>query len=211
MNGTRLSKGEETRARILDAAQASIIAKGFTATSIEELIAETGLTKSGFFYHFKDKNALARALLRRYIDEDERVYDEIFGRARELVDDPLQVLLVGLKLLADVMGDLPNGHPGCLVATSCYYDRLFDREVQALNTEAAILWRKRFRAMFEEVSTRYRPRSEVDLDDLADMVSSVLEGGIVISKALNEPAALKRQILVFRGLLQAYFVPIPDA
>lgn len=210
MSVTRMSKGEETRARILDAAQSSIIAKGFTATSIEELIAETGLTKSGFFYHFKDKNALACALLRRYIDEDERVYDEIFGRARELVDDPLQVILVGLKLLADVMGDLPNGHPGCLVATSCYYDRLYDREVQALNTEAVILWRNRFRAMFEEVTARYRPRADVDLDDLADMVSAVIEGGIVMSKALNEPQALKRQILAFRGLVQTYFVPIPE-
>ena len=37
-----------------------MLAKGFGATSIEEVIAEAGLTKSGFFYHFKDKNALAR-------------------------------------------------------------------------------------------------------------------------------------------------------
>jgi AcrR family transcriptional regulator len=60
-------KGEDTRGRILDAAEASVLEKGFAATSIEELIAAVGITKSGFFYHFKDKGELAKALLTRYI------------------------------------------------------------------------------------------------------------------------------------------------
>lgn len=205
-----LSKGEATRQRILNAAQDAILAKGFAATSIDELIAECDLSKGGFFYHFQDKNDLARALLRRYIDEDEAVLDDAFGRARALVDDPLQVFLLGLRFLADVMGDLPNGHPGCLVALSCYADRMFDRELRKINTEAAHLWRHRFRVMLEEIGTRYRPREEVDLDELADMVSTVLEGGIVMSKALGDPLALKRQILIFRSMVQALFIPIPE-
>jgi AcrR family transcriptional regulator len=210
MSGARIGKGQETRTRILDAAQASVLAKGFGATSIEELLAETGLTKSGFFYHFRDKNELAKALLRRYIAEDEAVYDRIFGQARELTEDPLQVLLIGLKLLADLMGDLPRGHPGCLVATSCYYERLFDREVRAINAEAALLWRRRFRTMFEEIAARYRSREEVPLDELADLISTVLEGAIIMSKALDDPQALKRQILALRGLIRGFFVPLPE-
>ncbi len=211
MTDARLSKGEATRQRILDAAQSAILEKGFTATSIDELIAECGLTKGGFFYHFKDKNDLAKALLRRYIAEDEDVYDRIFGQARDLVDDPLQVFLLGLKLLADVMGDMPNGHPGCVVAVSCYYERMFDSELKAINTEAALQWRGRFRGMLDDVGTRYRPREPVDLDELADMVSSVLEGGIVMAKALGDPTSLKRQILTFRALVQALFVPLPES
>lgn len=46
-----MRKGEETRTRILDVAEAAVLQKGFGGTSIEELIAETGITKSGFFYH----------------------------------------------------------------------------------------------------------------------------------------------------------------
>lgn len=210
MTGARMSKGEATRQRLLDAAQRAILEKGFTATSIDELIEEGGLTKGGFFYHFKDKNDLAKALLRRYIGEDEEVYDRIFGQARDLVDDPLQVFLLGLKLLADVMGDMPNGHPGCVVAVSCYYERMFDRELREINTEAALQWRRRFRAMLDEIGTRYRPREAVDLDELADMVSTMLEGGIVMAKALNDPISLKRQILTFRALVQALFVPLPE-
>ena len=49
-----------------------MLEKGFAATSIDELIAAVGITKSGFFYHFKDKSELAKALMLRYIDERRR-------------------------------------------------------------------------------------------------------------------------------------------
>jgi AcrR family transcriptional regulator len=202
-----MRKGEETRGRILEVAEAAVLAKGFGATSIDELIAETGITKSGFFYHFRDKNELAKALLYRYIEADEKVYDDIFGRARELVDDPLQSFLLGLKLLSEVFADLPNGHPGCLVATMCYHDRSFDREIQEINREAALTWRRRFRAIFTDIMALHAPRDPLDVDDLADMVSTVVEGGIVVSKALKEPAALTRQILIFRTLVKLLFRP----
>jgi AcrR family transcriptional regulator len=202
-----MRKGEETRGRILEVAEAAVLAKGFGGTSIDELIAETGITKSGFFYHFRDKNELAKALLYRYIEADEKIYDDIFGRARELVDEPLQSFLLGLKLLSEVLADLPNGHPGCLVATMCYYERAFDREIQEINREAALMWRRRFRNMFEEIMAVHTPREPLDVDQLADMVSTVVEGGIVISKALKEPKALADQVLVFRALVKMLFHP----
>ncbi len=188
-----MRKGEETRTRILDVAEAAVLQKGFGGTSIEELIAETGITKSGFFYHFRDKNELAKALLNRYIENDERIYDEIFSRARDLMDDPLQSFLLGLKLLSELLSDLPNGHPGCLVATICYYERLFDREIQEINRQAALTWRRRFRGMFDDIFAVYTPREHLDVDQLADMVSTVIEGGIVLSKALKEPQSLPDQ------------------
>src|SRR3546814_10625097 len=60
-------KRSQTRERLLDFAYGAIIEKGFAATSIEELVEAAGITKSGFFYHFKDKNDLARQLLERYL------------------------------------------------------------------------------------------------------------------------------------------------
>lgn len=202
-----MRKGEETRVRILDVAEAAVLAKGFGGTSIDELIAETGITKSGFFYHFHDKNELAKALLERYIENDTRIYDEIFGRARELMDDPLQSFLLGLKLLSELLADLPNGHPGCLVAVICVHERAFDREIQEINREAALMWRRRFRGMFEEIMAVYEPRVDLDVDQLADMVSTVIEGGIVMSKALREPTGLADQILVFRSFVKMLFKP----
>ena len=106
------------------------------------------------------------------------------------------------------MSDLPNGHPGCLVATICYYERLFDREIQEINRQAALTWRRRFRGMFEEIMAVYAPREPLDVDQLADMVSTVLEGGIVLSKALKEPQSLSEQILVFRTFVKLLFQPV---
>ncbi|OCP24516.1 MULTISPECIES: TetR/AcrR family transcriptional regulator [unclassified Ensifer] len=202
-----MRKGEETRAKILDAAEISVLAKGFGGTSIDELIAETGITKSGFFYHFRDKNELAKALLERYVENDERIYDEIFSRARELADDPLQAFLLGLKLLSELLSDLPNGHPGCLVAVVCSHERAFDRDIQEINRQAALMWRRRFGAMFRDIMRVYRPREPLDVDQLADMVSTVIEGGIILSKALKEPKNLPEQLLVFRTFVRLLFQP----
>jgi AcrR family transcriptional regulator len=137
-------KGSNTRDRILDVAEAAILEKGFAATSIDELIAAVGITKNGFFYHFKDKSELAKALLVRYVAREDTLFDDLFRRADELDEDPLHGFLVGLKMMSEVMADLPAGHPGCLVAAYCYQDRLFDREVRDLYTSAMLGWRRRF-------------------------------------------------------------------
>ena len=123
----RRRRARQTRQRILEVAQEAILAKGFDATSIEEIVAGAEITRSGFFYHFPDKNELARALLERYIERDRALLDDVFRRGHELSDDPLHAFLIGLKLFAEVMADMPNGHPGCIVATVCYQERLFDR------------------------------------------------------------------------------------
>ena len=201
------SKGKGTRTRILDVAEEAVLAKGFDATSIEELVAGAGITRSGFFYHFPDKNALARALIERYIAQDRIVLDDIFGRAAELSDDPLHRLLIALRLFAEILADLPNGHPGCMVATIAYQDRLFDAEVRALNREAILSWRRLFLAHLERIAERYPPREPVDLAALADMVSSVIEGGIVVSRALREPRVLGQHVMLQRSYIKLLFAP----
>lgn len=102
----------------------------------------------------------------------------MFRRADELNEDPLHGFLVGLKMLSEMMADLPSGHPGCLVASYCYQDRLFDRNVRDLNAAAVLGWRTRFRERLELISARYPPRIAIDLDDLADMLSVIADGGI---------------------------------
>lgn len=199
------ARGACTRARILQVARAAVLAKGFEATSIDEIAAEVQISRAGFFYHFPDKTALARALLEDYIAEEDRIFDDLFARARELHDDPLHAFLIGLKLLAELFENLPACHPGCLVATATYQDRLFDAGVRALNRRAVLGWRARFRAMLEEIAERHPPRVAVDLSELADMVTGVCEGGIIISKALDEPRVLAGQVMLFRTMVAELF------
>jgi AcrR family transcriptional regulator len=195
----------DARERLLEIAEASVLEKGFDATSLDELIAAAGITKSGFFYHFRDKTELARVLLARYIERENQLFDDLFGRADELNEDPLHGFLVGLKMLAELLADLPNGHPGCLIASYCYQDRLFDQQVRDLNASAVLAWRERFRARLELIAERYPPRMAVDLDDLADMLSAIADGGIILSKVLKDRTALSRQMMLYREFVRAVF------
>ncbi len=202
-----LKKGAQTRERLLDLAESAVLQKGFAGTSIEELIVAAEISKSGFLYHFADKNELAKALLERYLARDDEILDEIFAKADALNDDPLHGFLAGLKLLADMMGDLPSGHPGCLVAAYCYQDQLFSREVRERSAAGVRAWRQRFRAQLDRIAGRYKPQIEVDLDDFADMVSAMVDGGIILSKVLGDPKALSRQVMLYRAFVRAVFAP----
>ncbi len=203
-----MSKGLETRTRIMDVAQEAILAKGFEATSIDEIVAAVDITKGGFFYHFPDKNALARALIDRHIAVEKAIFDDLQDRAADLSDDPLQRLLIWLKLLAELLADMPEGHPGCIVATAAYQERLFDSGVRDLNRQAVLGWRARFRDYLDAVVSSYPPRENVDLDALADMIGGVIEGGIVLARALGEPRVTEKQVLQMRTYLKLLFSPV---
>ncbi len=199
----------DTRQRLLDAAQSAILSKGFAATSIEEIIAAVGITKSGFFYHFADKGELAHALLERYLERERVLFDEIFARADELSEDPLHGFLIALKMFEEIFNDLPHAHPGCLTAAFCYQDRQFDRRVRELNTSGIVAWRERFRGRLQVIAARYPPRMALDLTDVADMLSALADGGIILSKALDDPKALPRQIRLYREFIRALFLGTP--
>jgi AcrR family transcriptional regulator len=200
-------KASDTRERLLAAAELAVLAKGFASTSIEELIAEVGITKSGFFYHFKDKAELAKALLLRYLEQDRVVLDDIFRRGDELNEDPLHGFLVGLKLFAEMMANLPEAHPGCLAASFCYQDQLFNREIHDLNAEGILAWRNRFRERLDIIAGRYPPRFELDFEAAADMAATLVEGGLVLGRMLKDASILPRQIMLYREFIRAAFLP----
>jgi TetR/AcrR family transcriptional regulator, transcriptional repressor for nem operon len=197
----------DTRDRILETAEEAVLAKGFAATSIEEIIAAVGITKSGFFYHFKEKRDLAKALLERYLAQDRAVLDELFRRGDELNDDPLHGFLVGLKLFAEMMASLPAAHPGCLAASFTYQDQLFNQDIRRLNAEGLLAWRARFRERLEIIAKRYPPKTEVDLEALADMAATLVEGGIILGRALKDATILPKQVMLYRELIRALFLP----
>ncbi len=199
-------KATGTRERLLDLAESAVLEKGFAGTSIEELFAAAGITKSGFFYHFRDKSELAKSLLQRYIEREDALFADLFRRADELNEDPLHGFLVWLRMLADLLADLPNGHPGCLVASYCYQDQLFNRDVRELNRAAVLRWRALFRTRLDAIAQKYPPRIPVDLDALADMLAAVADGGIILSKVVADRHALPRQILLYREFVRAVFL-----
>ena len=199
------TKGERTRERILDVAYQSIVEKGFAATSIEELVEAAGITKSGFFYHFRDKNDMARQLFERFLAEDDGILDILEARARELSDDPLQNFLIFLNLYAQMMDDMETLHPGCMVASITYQERMFDAEVRQMNVDYLLRTRARFAAWLGEIVARHPPIHEVDIDGLADHLTAIVEGAIILSKALSDEGLMGRQTRLFRNHVKLIF------
>jgi AcrR family transcriptional regulator len=199
------TKGERTRERILDVAYQSIVEKGFAATSIEELVEAAGITKSGFFYHFRDKNDMARQLFERFLAEDEGILDILEKRARELSDDPLQSFLIFLNLYAQMMDDMETLHPGCMVASITYQERMFDAEVRQMNVDYLLRMRRRFAQWLEQITARRPPAAEIDIDGLADNLTAIVEGAIILSKALNDQGLMGRQTRLFRNHVKLVF------
>lgn len=199
------TKGAQTREHIMATAESLILQRGYSGTSIDEIINEAGITKGGFFYHFKGKNDLARNLMLRYLEQDEKFFTELANRAQSLTEDPLQQLLIFLKLMAEAMADLPGTHPGCLVASFTYESQQFDDEVHELNAKGVLSWRRIFMEHLEKVAENYPMKIEKPLEEVADMLTSVIEGGIIMSKVLDDPDILPNHLLHYRNYIRLVF------
>jgi AcrR family transcriptional regulator len=62
---TREQSKDQTRERLLDAAQATFMKKGFVAASVEDIAAAAGYTRGAFYSNFGSKSELFLELLRR--------------------------------------------------------------------------------------------------------------------------------------------------
>ncbi len=199
------TKGEATKDRLLDIAERHILQNGFAATSIDNLIKEAGITKGGFFYHFNGKNALAYALMQRYRERDAFLFSGLFKRAEELTDDPLQQILVFVKLLAEMMENLEGLQPRLPCGLVYYESHQVNDEVHKITADSVMDWRRLFREQLDKINARYTANSDTTSDDLADMLSTIIEGGIVVSRALNDPSILIKQLLEYRSFVNLLY------
>jgi TetR/AcrR family acrAB operon transcriptional repressor len=60
-------EAQETRARILDAAEQVFYDKGVANASLEEIAAAAQLTRGAIYWHFKDKAELFDAMMCRVV------------------------------------------------------------------------------------------------------------------------------------------------
>ena len=198
-------KGQATKNRLMDIAERLILNNGFTAMSIDEVIKEAGITKGGFFYHYDSKNDLAYSLLQRYREVEAFFFSSLFKRSEELTSDPLQQMLVFMKLFAEMMADMDELHPGCLVASITYENQQVNEQVKNITADIVLDWRNLFREKIEKINLVYSPNAAVSSDDLADMLSTIIEGGIIVSRALNDPSILVKQLLEYRSYLELLY------
>ena len=200
------STRSDTRARILDAAERLILEVGYTATSVDRIIAEVGVTKGAFFYHFKTKHDLARALVQRNAASDLARLDAYAARARELAADPLQSLLVFIGLygeMVEAMADDPN--PGCLFASFCYESGQFDAEVLRPLEDVIVGWRVKLADWLREAAAAHPPVRKIDPESLADLLTVIFEGAFVLVRSTGDQRAFATQLRHYRSYLELLF------
>lgn len=201
------SKGEATRERILAAAEALILAKGYAGMTLEDILGETGLTKGAFFHHFKGKAELARAVVERYAEADFRLFEEMSARADRLADDPYERVMVFLKLFEDFLDGLGKPFPGCVFASYTYESRQFGPEVHSYIRERLGAWIGQYEAKLEALIATRAPTRPVTARALAEMIVTLVEGGFVMANAFGDATWLQRQSAQYRAYLELLFRP----
>jgi len=197
--------GRATRENIMDAAQELVLVQGFSATSVDAVIARAGITKGTFFYHFKTKGDLALALVGRYAHLDRTHLDGALARAEELSRDPLQQILILVGLFKEEMAALTEPFPGCLYASFCYEAGLFDESTLGEISGAFAYWRDRLRPKFEAILKAHTPRHPVTANELSDMLLGIFEGAFILSKTWNDPAIAVQQLGHYRNYIELLF------
>jgi len=67
----------ETRRNILDAARRIVVARGYAAVGINEVLAAAGVPKGSFYHHFSSKDAFGEAMMKSYFDDYFATMDRI--------------------------------------------------------------------------------------------------------------------------------------
>ena len=194
-----------TRDRILATAESLILTNGYAATSVDRIIEAVGITKGAFFYHFKTKNDMARALVQRNAALDLDRLEAWSARARALAPDPLQALLVFVGLYIEQAEADDDPAPGCLFASFCYESGQFEGEVLEVIAQVILTWRERLTAWLEEAAAVHPPVRPFDAAGLADLLTVVFEGAFVVTRSLSEPAVFAAQLRHYRAYLELLF------
>lgn len=197
--------GTSTRTRIIEAALELVMQQGFGSTSIDNVIDKVGITKGAFFYHFKTKQDLAMALVEYFARQDDVHLEDARTRSIKLSRDPRQQLLIFVGLFEEAFEQLVEPYPGCLFASFIMQSQLFDDSVKGVISAQILKWRDYLGNKIREVMQQREPSLAIDVDALADMFTTVLEGAFIMSKSLNEPGIVAQQLRQYRNYLELLF------
>lgn len=196
--------GSITKEKILDAAESLVLDHGYGATSIDQILEKTGITKGAFFYHFKSKADLAQALIARYVKRDDELLYSLVEKSEKLSRDPLQQILIFLGLLIEVFEGIKQP-PGCVVASFVYQFEEFDIDIKSAVTNGFNEWHQVLDEKFRVAMEKYPPRIEVPAATLVDMLLSVFEGGLIVAKMMSDVKVMVKQLTQFKNYIELLF------
>ncbi len=179
-----LAKSRGTaKSRLLDAALYVIRAKGYSATTVDDICQAAGVTKGGFFHHFESKEALAIAAAAHFSSMADRLFSS--APYRDL-PDPLDRLLGYVDFRKSILqGALPEFT--CLLGTMVQetYDthpRLRDACNRNIREHAATV-----ETDIAEAMRLYGAVADWSAESLALYMQAVIQGSFILAKAAHGP------------------------
>jgi TetR/AcrR family transcriptional regulator, transcriptional repressor for nem operon len=180
------------REKILDAALSLVRTKGFTATTVDDLCAASGVTKGAFFHHFASKEALGVAAADHWSKMTSAFFAEA-GYHRHV--DPLERVLAYIQFRRDILqGDLPDFT--CLVGTMAQEMHQMSRTITAacdtsISSHAATIEPYIAEAMMQRGLDPAGATTGWSAASLALHTQAVLQGAFVLAKAKGSPQVAK--------------------
>jgi AcrR family transcriptional regulator len=142
------AKGTETKDRILDTAKGSAAGRGFAATSLDDIISATGLTKVRSSTT-RSKADLARKLVERFAANDFQLFDD-WERRAACCRRPVPGCRHLHKAVRGVAREHADALRGLPVRGLCLRERRFDADINALRTSLE-RWQDYHERMFAAV------------------------------------------------------------
>jgi TetR/AcrR family transcriptional regulator, transcriptional repressor for nem operon len=193
----------ESKTRLLDATLKVVRAKGYTATRIEDVCAEAGLTKGSFFHHFKSKDDLALAAAAHWQARNTRFFA---SAPYHQPSDPLDRLIAYIEFRKSLLaGELPEFT--CFVGTIIQEAYRTHPEVSAACEQSISVHAESLEADIAAAMRKYGARGHWTAKSLALHIQAVIQGGFILAKgqgtailAAESMDHLRRYIeLLFRG------------
>jgi len=189
LNGRRLTaRGAKTRARIVAAAADLMYIQGVGATTLDDVLAASGASKSQLYHHFDGKDALVRAVI-------DHVGERIIQREREALGHVSTIR--GLRRWRDALvqnNALRHGAYGCSLGTLA--SEVSDHDALARNALSQLFaeWQGLLAGVLERLQDGGALRADVSVDQLATGLMAALQGGYVLAQTEQDVAPMATAI-----------------
>lgn len=168
------------RERLLEAAVKLVRKQGFSATSVDELCKEAGVTKGAFFHHFPSKESLGVAVA----DYWSECTLGFFGAAPSRhFDDPLARLLAYIDLRIALIGGPAEGF-SCVAGTLLQENFRTSEMIRRASGDSILGNARMFESDFAEAIAKYG--IDADPAGLARHMQAVIQGSFILGKTQDD-------------------------
>jgi TetR/AcrR family transcriptional regulator, transcriptional repressor for nem operon len=181
-------KGEVTRRLILERTAPVFNKRGYAGTSMSEVVEATGLEKGGIYNHFGSKDELAAEAFAYSIS----LMVDAFAAAQEGkagIDR-----LVGIIEAFGRWADDPLIAGGCPIMNTAIESDDTHPALAAHARDAMDSWHRLIGSIVKEAKARGEIDPDVDPYQLATLVTSTLEGSLMLSKLFHDPTHEHRAV-----------------